>query len=94
MELCAGPILSPIPCSPSSTCLGWSASRSLDLHGNDQHHSLAKAVGCCQDPVLIEDGPTADVEAPIVHADLPRPLLLRGVHAPYDLPLHVTLATG
>lgn len=57
-------------------------------------HSLAEAVGSRQDPVLMDDGPATDVEARVVHADLPWPLLLRGIHAPDDLPLHVTLATG
>lgn len=42
----------------------------------------------------MDDGPATDVEARVVHADLPWPLLLRGIHAPDDLPLHVTLATG
>lgn len=57
-------------------------------------HSPIEAVGCRQDPVLIDDGPSTDVEASILHTDLPRPLPLQGIHAPHNLPLYVTMATG
>lgn len=57
-------------------------------------HSPVKAVGSRQDPVLINDGPTADVETYKVHTGLPWPLSLKGIHASQYLPLHMTLATG
>ena len=57
-------------------------------------HSPVEAVGSRQDPVLIDDGPTTDVETCVVHTDLPRPLSLKGIHASQYLPLHRTLATG
>ena len=42
-------------------------------------HSPVKAVGSRQDPVLINDGPTTDVETYKVHTGLPRPLSLKGM---------------
>lgn len=41
---------------------------------------LPEAVGCCEDPVGIQDAPTTDVLIVVLDADLPWPRVHRGLH--------------
>ena len=95
-ELCLGPILFPISDKSQLMQPAWSIQRpwaSKDM-ASGPAHSPIEAVGCRQDPVLTDDGPSTDVEASVVHAHLPWPLPLQDIHAPHNLPLYVTATTG
>lgn len=51
---------------------------SLSLLASSSH--LPEAVGCCEDPVGIQDAPTTDMLLVVLDADLPRPRIHRGLH--------------
>lgn len=76
------------------SCCGHAVQAHLPTPSQARAPSPAKAVRGRQHPVLIEDGAAADVQARVVHADLPRPLPLRRRDTAQDLPLLAGPTTG
>lgn len=62
-------------------CPGW------------QQHSHEEAVGSGEHPLSVDDGAAADVDGPVLHADLPGPFVHRGL-LPTDDPAGNPLAAG
>lgn len=51
---------------------------SLALLASSSH--LPEAVGCCENPVVVQNAPTTDMLLVVLDADLPRPRIRRGLH--------------
>lgn len=62
-------------------CPGW------------QQHSHEEAVGSCEHPLGVDDGAAADVDGPVLHADLPGPFVHRRL-LPTDDPARNPLPAG